>query len=176
MSNSLIRKPAPSFSLEALVGKDFKTITLHDYKGKWVVLFFYPMDFTFVCPTELVSLNEHVSDFQQKNAIVLAASTDTVHSHLGWVKADARLSNLKYPILADVTKKLSHDYGVLLEEKGIATRGTFIIDPEGIVRWVCINDLDVGRSVVEILRVIDALQTGELCPSDWSSGQKTLSS
>lgn len=169
-----VGKPAPSFSLQALVGREFKTISLSDYKGKWVVLFFYPMDFTFVCPTELVAFNDAVADFEDRDTVILSASTDTVYSHLGWVKADERLSGLKYALLGDVTKSLSRDYGVLLEDQGIALRGTFIIDPNGILRWVVINDLSVGRSVEETLRVLDALQTDELCPCNWEKGKETI--
>lgn len=168
-----IRQPAPTFEVQALIGREFKTISLGDYKGKWVVLAFYPMDFTFVCPTELVSLNDHFDDFNDRDAVVLAGSTDTVYSHLGWVKADERLAKLKYPLIADVTKQIARNYGILLEE-GIALRGTFIIDPKGNLRWSQVNDLSVGRNVEEILRVLDALQTDKLCPCDWQQGQSTL--
>lgn len=170
-----IGKPAPLFITQALVGREFKQVALHDYKGKWMVLAFYPMDFTFVCPTELVGLNDHHDDFADRDAVVLAGSTDTTYSHLGWVKADERLSNLKYPLFADVTKAMSRDYGVLVEDKGVALRGTFIIDPNGTLRWAQVNDLNIGRNVDEILRVLDALQTDQLCPCDWKQGEKTLS-
>ncbi len=168
-----VGKPAPKFQGQALIGREFKDISLDALKGKWVVLFFYPMDFTFVCPTELVAFNNAVADFEDRNAVVISASTDTVFSHLGWVKADDRLSNLKYPILGDVTKKISQDYGVLTDG-GIALRGTFIIDNAGILRWAVQYDLNVGRSVEETLRVLDALQTDELCPCNWEKGQDTL--
>lgn len=168
-----VGKPAPHFKGQALVGREFKDINLDALKGKWVVLFFYPMDFTFVCPTELVAFNNAVADFEDRNAVVISASTDTVFSHLGWVKADERLANLKYPILGDVTKKISQDYGVLTDE-GIALRGTFIIDNAGILRWAAQYDLNVGRNIEETLRVLDALQTDELCPCNWEKGQDTL--
>lgn len=169
-----VGKPAPDFHVQALVGHEFKEISLSDYKGKWVTLNFYPMDFTFVCPTELVALNDHHADFADRDTVVLGCSTDTVYSHLGWVKADERLSQLKYPLLADVTKKVARDYGVLIEEKGISLRGSFVIDPNGVLRAAIINDLNVGRNVEEILRVIDALQTDKLCPCNWKEGQATL--
>ena len=169
-----VASPAPSFKTQALVGKEFKTISSSDYAGKWVLLMFYPMDFTFICPTELVGLNDKHGDFADRDCVVLAASTDTVHSHLGWTKADARLSNLKYPLLADVTKSLSRSYGVLLESEGIALRGTFLIDPNGVLRWACVNDGSAGRSVDEMIRVLDALQTDKLCPCNWKKGDATL--
>jgi peroxiredoxin (alkyl hydroperoxide reductase subunit C) len=169
-----VSRPAPDFSGQALVGRDFKPISLQQYRGKWVVLVFYPLDFTFVCPTELVGLNDKHPAFESKNAVVIAASTDSVYSHLGWVKADARLSDLKYPILGDITKQTARSYGVLLEEEGVALRGTFVIDPEGVLRFMSVNDLNTGRNIDEILRVLDALQTGEMCPCDWRPGQATL--
>ena len=166
--------PAPDFSTTALVGRDFKTIRLADYKGKWVVLFFYPMDFTFVCPTEIVEFNTRVEDFEDLDAVVLGGSTDTEYSHLGWVNSHADLAKLAFPLFADTTKRMAADYGVLLEDQGIALRGTFIIDPHGVIRWSNINDLSVGRNVDEILRVLNALQTDELCPCNWQAGQETL--
>ena len=169
-----VSRPAPSFKTQALVGREFQTISSEDLKGKWVLLMFYPMDFTFVCPTELVGLNDKHGDFADRDCVVLAASTDTVHSHLGWVKADERLSKLKYPILADVTKTISRSFGVLIEEQGIALRGTFLIDPNGVLRWSCVNDLSAGRSVEEFIRVLDALQTDKLGPCNWKKGEQTL--
>lgn len=169
-----VASPAPSFKTQALVGRVFKTVSLSDYAGKWVLLMFYPMDFTFICPTELVGLNDKHGDFADRDCVVLAASTDTVHSHLGWVKADARLGNLKYPVLADVTKSISRDYGVLIENEGIALRGTFLIDPNGVLRWACVNDGSAGRSIDEMIRVLDALQTDKLCPCNWKKGEATL--
>lgn len=170
-----VARPAPSFKTQALVGREFKNISLEDYRGKWVLLMFYPMDFTFVCPTELVGLNDKHGDFQDRDCVVLGASTDTVYSHLGWVNADQRLGALKYPILADVTKSIARSYGVLLEDQGIALRGTFLIDPNGVLRWANVNDLSAGRSVEEMIRVLDALQTDKLCPCNWKAGEATLS-
>lgn len=169
-----VRQPAPEFTAEAVVGREFKKISLSDYRGKWVVLAFYPLDFTFVCPTELVGLNDRHPDFTDRDTVVIAGSIDSKYSHLAWVKSDERLAHLKYPLISDLTKDIAADYGVLLEEEGIALRGTFIIDPEGILRWMQVNDLDVGRSVDEIIRVLDALQTGKKCPCDWEQGEETL--
>ena len=175
MSVLLVSRPAPEFSTQALVGRDFRTIALEDYRGTGVLLAFYPLDFTFVCPTELVALNERHAAFVERSVQVLACSVDSVYSHLGWVTAEPSLSALAYPLLSDITKQISRSYQVLLEDAGIALRGTFLIDPRGLLRWASVNDLQVGRSVDEILRVIDAVQSDKLCPCDWKKGQKTLS-
>lgn len=167
----MIGHPAPQFTTPAVVGGgDFKEISLSDFKGQWVVLFFYPLDFTFVCPTEILQFRDALPKFKEKNTIVLGASVDSVHSHKRWIKDD--LKELGFPLLGDVTKRLSRDYGVLIEEKGIATRGTFIIDPEGIVQYMGIHNLNVGRDANEVLRVVTALQTGELCGAGWKAGDK----
>jgi peroxiredoxin (alkyl hydroperoxide reductase subunit C) len=168
--------PAPAFNVPALVGTKFENVSLQQYldQGKWVVLFFYPKDFTFVCPTEIVSFNEHHEAFAERNAVVIGASTDTVNSHLGWTKLDERLSGLKYPILGDLKKEVTTAYGVLHEAAGIALRGTFIIDPQGKLQWSEVNNLDVGRNVDEVVRVLDALQTGGLCAVNWKKGDKNL--
>lgn len=167
-----VGRPAPHFSCEAVVkGGDFKKISLGDYKGKWVVLFFYPLDFTFVCPTEITEFSRRDSEFKDLNAQVLGGSTDSVHSHKAWLK---ELGELAYPLFSDITRTMSRDYNVLLADQGIALRGTFIIDPEGVLRYALYHDLGVGRSVTETLRVLKALQTGELCPVEWSEGGKTL--
>lgn len=167
-----VGSPAPTFRAEAFMpdGK-FMNVSLEDYRGKWVVLFFYPLDFTFVCPTEILEFNKHTDEFTKENAQVLGISTDSVYSHQAWAKD---LGKLHFPLLADMTKEISMDYTVLLEEKGIALRGTFIIDPEGILKHVTINDLPIGRSVKETLRVLHAAQSGELCPVGWEKGEKTL--
>src|SRR5690606_30686756 len=130
-------------------------------EGKWVVLYFYPMDFTFVCPTEIVEFDSKVPDFEDRDVVLLGGSTDTEYSHLGWVNSHADLKALKHPLFADVTKRMALDYGVLIPDKGVALRGTFIIDPHGDLRWISIHDLGVGRNVDEVLRVIDALKTDE---------------
>ncbi|MCG3199512.1 MAG: peroxiredoxin [Candidatus Omnitrophica bacterium] len=170
-----VGKPAPSFKAQALVGSEFKTLSLEDYKGKWVCLYFYPLDFTFVCPTEIVEFNNAHDRFRALNCEVIGGSTDSVFSHLGWTKADERLSSLKYPVLSDITHAIGRDYGILIEDKGITLRGAFLIDPEGILRYQVVHDLGVGRNVDEILRVLSALQTGELCPASWKGkGDQTL--
>lgn len=162
---------ASEFTLQGIVGDKFKDISLDEYKGKWVVLFFYPLDFTFICPTEITEFSKRDSEFKAKNTQVLGVSIDSVYSHRAWLK---ELGNLNYPLLSDITKEVSRKYGVLLEDKGIALRGTFIIDPEGKLRYQLIHDLGIGRSVEEILRVLNALQTGELCPVEWKPGKSTL--
>ena len=150
---------------------------LSDYQGKWLVLFFYPLDFTFVCPTEIRGFNSRLEDFRKVGAEILGVSVDSVYSHRAWVKtgqADGGLGGLGYPLASDITKQVARDYGVLLEEQGIALRGLFIIDPEGIVRYQVVSDLSIGRSVDETLRVLQALQSGGLCPIDWQPGESTL--
>ncbi|MGQ3684538.1 MAG: peroxiredoxin [Candidatus Loosdrechtia sp.] len=166
-----VGQDAPGFTLQAVVGDKFNEVSLDDYKGKWVVLFFYPLDFTFVCPTEITEFSKRDRDFKELNAQVLGVSVDSVYSHQAWLK---ELGELAYPLLSDITKEVSRNYDVLLEDKGIALRGTFIIDPEGKLRYQLVHDLGVGRSVEEVLRVLRALQTGELCPAEWKPGKKTL--
>lgn len=165
----MIGQPAPQFTAPAVVdGGDFKDVSLSDYKGKWVVLFFYPLDFTFVCPTEITQFRDTLKQFKESGAEVLGASIDSVHAHKRWIKDD--LGDLGYPLIGDVTKQLARDYGVLLQDQGIATRGTFIIDPEGIVQYMGIHNLNVGRDSGEILRVLQGLKSGELCGAGWSAG------
>jgi peroxiredoxin 2/4 len=166
-----IGKPAPDFTTQAVVDGNIKEVSLRDYRGKWVVLFFYPLDFTFVCPTEIQGFNEKSNEFEKLNAQVLGASVDSVYSHLDWMKD---IGQLRFPLLSDLTKRISRDYGILLEEKGISFRGAFIIDPDGVLRSYVVNDLAVGRNVDEILRIVQAFQTGELCPVGWKPGEKTL--
>ena len=126
----MVGQKAPEFTTSALIGREIGEVSLSDYKGQWVVLFFYPMDFTFVCPTEIVEFNDHVEDFEDRDAVVLGGSTDTAYSHLGWVKSNNDLADLKFPLFADVTKRMALDFGVLHPQDGVAYRGTFIIDPE----------------------------------------------
>ena len=175
---TLINKPAPDFTLKGIeTGKDFKNYTLSDYKtkgakkGKWVVLFFYPRDFTFICPTEITGFSKRLEDFAKLNAVILGASTDSEHSHKTWLKD---LGDLHYPLLADTAHTVSDAYGVLVPEEGKSLRGTFIIDPDGIVQYSLYHSDNVGRSVSETLRVLAALQTGELCQMEWTPGKKTL--
>lgn len=176
----MVGQPAPEFTVQAYDrtkdGKDneFSTVKLSDFKGKWVCLFFYPLDFTFVCPTEIVGFNKQLGDFEDRNTVVLTASTDSVFSHKAWCGSHNDLKGLKYLMLADTAHTLSKAYGVLKEDQGIAYRGVFLIDTNGVVRWLAVHDLGVGRSVEEVLRVLDALQTDKLCPCNWQKGEKTL--
>ncbi len=167
-----VGKPAPDFQLEALVGEEFKQIHLADYRGKWVVFFFYPLDFTFVCPTEIREFNRRLAEFREAGAEVLGCSVDSVYAHLAWAQGD--LGRIDYPLLSDITKRVSRQYEVLIEEQGTALRGLYIIDPEGILRYQLVHELNVGRSVDETLRVLKALQVGELCPVEWHPGEETL--
>ena len=175
-----VGKPAPEFEVQAYdrsrdgTDEQFKTVKLSDYKGKWVCLFFYPRDFTFVCPTEIVSFNKHLSEFHDRETVVLTASTDSEYSHKGWCDAHDDLKKLRFPMLADTSHALSKAFGVFDEEKGLAQRGVYLIDPQGVVRWLAVHDLGVGRNVDEVLRVLDALQTDKLCPCNWKPGEKTL--
>ncbi len=165
---------APDFTLTAYHGHndEFKKVSLKDYQGKWVILFFYPRDFTFVCPTELHGFAKHEAEFEKEGAAIIAASTDSEHAHKAWFSKD--LPDVKYPVLADTTLSMTRDYEVLIEETGEALRGTFIINPEGIVKYIVVSDNNVGRSVEETLRVLKALKTGKLCPVEWEEGEKTL--
>ena len=168
-----VGEPAPNFSLDAVVGGEFKKISLTDYRGKWVVLFFYPLDFTFVCPTEIKGFNEALKDFEKLNTAVLGASVDSKWSHKAWLER-GDLGDLKYPLLSDFKKDTARKYGILNENEGVALRGLFIIDDKGILQYQSVNSLSVGRSIEEVLRVLEALQTGELCPINWKPGKKTL--
>ena len=178
---TLVGKPAPKFKTQAIVKGAIKEVSLDEYKGKWVVLFFYPLDFTFVCPTELTGFADRVADFQSRGAEVLGVSIDSQYSHLAWYNTPRNkggIAGTDYPVLADVTKQISRDYGVLIEDKGIALRGLFIINPDGVVVNETVNFLGVGRSVDETLRLIDAFQhnakTGEVCPANWTKGKDTI--
>lgn len=168
-----VGKEAPDFQMEAVIGKDFDEVKLSDYRGKWVVLFFWPLDFTFVCPTEVTAFSRRIQEFKDLGAEVLGASIDSKFTHLAWKES---LGQINYPMLSDITKEASREYGVLIEEQGIALRGLFIIDPEGVLRYQVVHDLNIGRNVDEVIRVIKALQTGELCPIDWEEGMQTLGS
>ncbi|MBI3018048.1 MAG: peroxiredoxin [Deltaproteobacteria bacterium] len=177
---TLVQKPAPEFKGQAVVGKEFKEVKLSDYKGKWVVLFFYPLDFTFVCPTEITAFSDNYAKFKELNAEVIGVSVDSHFSHLAWVntpRKEGGLGELRYPLLSDLSKNIARDYGVLLDA-GIALRGLFIINPEGVVQYTVVHDLGVGRSVEETLRVLSAFQqvkkTGEVCPANWTPGKETM--
>lgn len=173
----------PSFQLKAVEGRPFQDITidnvfvdLHEnsYPGKWLVVFFYPKDFTFVCPTEIAAFGNLNSEFKDRDTQVLAASTDTEFVHWAWRKHQSELHDLPFPMLADVKRELSTALGILDKHEGVAQRATFIVDPQGIVRFSMVTDLNVGRNPKEVLRVLDALQTDELCPCNWSKGDKTI--
>lgn len=170
----IVGRKAPNFSMATATGdgKDFDRVSLDDYKGKWLVMFFYPLDFTFVCPTEITGYSKRFEDFKALGADVLGVSVDSEHSHKAWINSD--LGQLAFPLASDMTKQVSRDYGVLIDEAGIALRGLFIIDPEGHVKYATVHDLNVGRSVDETLRVLKALKTGGLCPVDWQEGEDLL--
>ncbi|MFA5106357.1 MAG: peroxiredoxin [Candidatus Micrarchaeia archaeon] len=167
-----IGEKAPAFLAEAYVGGEFKKIGNDDFKGKWVVLFFYPRDFTFVCPTEIRGFASAAAEFEKLNCAVVGASTDSEYSHKAWFEKD--MPEVKFPILADTSHRISRDYGVLVEEQGLALRGTFIIDPNGILQYMVVANTNIGRSVQETVRTLGALQSGALCPVDWKPGDKTL--
>lgn len=177
---TLVQKPAPDFKAKAVSNHSFQEISLADYKGKWLVLFFYPLDFTFVCPTEITAFSDRIEDFKKLHCEVLGCSVDSQFSHLAWINTPREkggLGDIKYPILADLDKKISADYGVLLSS-GIALRGLFLINPKGQVAYEVVHDLAVGRSVEETLRVVKAFQqvekTGEVCPANWREGSDTM--
>ena len=168
----------PEFELQAVVsldrGKEFSAITHESFAGKWKVVFSWPMDFTFVCPTELSEFGKQYAEFRERDAQLLGVSTDTHFVHLAWRQHHPDLKSLPYPMLADTKRELSTALGVLHKQDGVPLRATFIVDPSGIIRHVSVNDLSVGRSVAEVLRVLDALQTDELCPCNWQKGEATL--
>lgn len=173
VSRADIGSPAPDFTLDAVVNQEFRKIRLSDYRGKWVVLFFYPGDFTFVCPTEINGFNKSLPDFTKLNTEVLAVSVDSKFSHLAWIRSGA-LGNLGFPLLSDFSKQTAKAYGVLDTVQDSARRGLFIIDPKGVLQHILVHNDKVGRSIEETLRVLMALQTEELCPLNWKAGDKTL--
>ncbi len=177
----LVGNPAPDFKADALVQGDFKNLSLADYKGKWKLLFFYPLDFTFVCPTEITAFNDASEKFAALNCQVIGCSVDSKFSHLAWSKQPRNqggLGELQIPLLADMTKEIAKDYGVLLEGGGVALRGTFLIDDNDIIQHSSINQLGVGRNVDEYLRLVEAFQYtakhGEVCPAGWTNGADTM--
>lgn len=177
-----VGKPAPDFKLQSTKGatgaKNLGAeISLEDYRGKWLVFFFYPLDFTFVCPTEITALSDRYDEFKEFDTEVLGCSTDSVHSHWAWINTPREkngIAGLKYPLVADFTKEIARAYGVLNEESGAAQRGLFIIDPDGVLKYAVVTDDNVGRSVEETIRVLQALQTGGLCPAEWKPGKALL--
>jgi alkyl hydroperoxide reductase subunit AhpC len=168
----------PAFHLKATVSNDianaFTEVSNETYKGKWLVLFFWPKDFTFVCPTEIAEFGKLTKDFKERDAQVLGASTDSEFVHLAWRQHKEELNKLPFPMLADVKRELTTALGILDPVEGVAQRVTYVIDPEGIIRFAMVTDLNVGRNVKEVLRVLDALQTDELCPCNWQKGDAPL--
>jgi peroxiredoxin 2/4 len=180
-TKAVISKPAPVFSGTAVVDGEFKTISLKDYIGKYVVFFFYPLDFTFVCPTEILAFSDRIEEFKKINTEVIGVSVDSHFTHLSWIKTDRKqggLGKINIPLLSDLNHKISKDYGVYLEDLGHTLRGLFIIDGKGVLRQITMNDLPVGRSVDETLRLVEAFQYtdthGEVCPAGWRKGQPTI--
>ncbi|MEK4565482.1 peroxiredoxin [Alkalihalobacillus sp. FSL R5-0424] len=176
----MVGKQAPRFDMEAVFpNKEFGRVSLEENmkNDKWTVLFFYPMDFTFVCPTEITSLSDRNDEFEDLDAVIIGVSTDTIHTHKAWINTsrdENGLGDLNYSLAADTNHAISREYGVLIEDEGIALRGLFIIDPEGELKYSVVNHNDIGRDVDETLRVLQALQTGGLCPANWKPGQATL--
>lgn len=179
--SAFVSAVAPTFTAKAIVNEEVKTISLSDYRGKsYVLVFFYPLDFTFVCPTEIIAFSDRIDEFRKRNVEVLGVSVDSEYSHLAWIKTprvQGGLGGLKYPLVADLNKTISKDYGVLLDA-GIALRGTFLIDKQGILQHALINNLPLGRNIDEAIRMIDALQFveqhGEVCPANWKPGALTI--
>lgn len=174
-----INENAPAFTEEAYINEETKKISLDDYKGKWVVLFFYPADFTFVCPTELGELADHYEEFKKINTEVISVSTDTAFVHKAWHDNSETIKKIKFPMLADPARRVTKDYGTLIEEEGVSLRATVFIDPEGKVKAYEFHDNSIGRSVQETLRKLQAAQYveehgGEACPMNWKPGEKTL--
>lgn len=180
MIRPLVQAQAPDFKGMAVVNKEFKEISLKDYKGKWLCLFFYPLDFTFVCPTEITAFSDRVEDFKKMNCEIVGASIDSQFSHLAWIntpRAQGGLGDIKFPLLADLNKEAAKNYQVLVDG-GVALRGLFLINPQGKIAYQVVHDLGVGRSVDETLRVLEAFQYvekhGEVCPANWKKGSDTM--
>ena len=180
---SLIAKPAPDFTAPAVLGDNSiePEFSLSALKGKNVVLFFYPLDFTFVCPTEILAFDRKLDEFKERGVEVVGVSVDSHFTHLAWKNTPVEkggIGSIRYPLVADLTKQISRDYGVLLEEAGVALRGTFLIDREGVVRHSVVNDLGLGRNIDEALRMVDALrhheEHGEVCPANWTDGEDAM--
>ena len=179
--STLVTRPAPQFEAEAVMPDgSFKNVKLSDYKGKYVVLYFYPLDFTFVCPSEILAFNKKTKEFKERNCELLGVSVDSKFSHFAWRETAIEkggIGKIEYPLIADITKNIARDYGVLFNE-AVALRGLFLIDKNGVVRHSTINDLPLGRNVDEALRMVDALQytetNGEVCPANWKKGDKAM--
>jgi peroxiredoxin (alkyl hydroperoxide reductase subunit C) len=179
--SSLVTKPAPDFTAKIVTAEGmFEELTLSDYKNRYVVLFFYPMDFTFVCPSEIIAFDKKLDEFKKRDTEVISVSVDSEFSHLAWKNTPRQkggIGNVRFPMVADITKNISRDYGILLDES-IALRGLFLIDKQGIIRHSTINDLPLGRNVDEVLRMVDALRffekNGEVCPANWHPGEEAM--
>ena len=174
-----VGQTAPDFDMPSTKNMETldENVKLSDYAGKWLVLMFYPLDFTFVCPTELTAFSDRIEELNGMGAEVVGISTDSVHSHRAWIKTPRDqngVADLKYPLASDIGGKLARQYNILVEEEGIALRGLFIIDPNGVLKYSVVHDLNIGRSVDETLRVLQGLQTGGLCAADWTPGQENL--
>lgn len=174
-----VGQPAPDFNMPSTKNMETlgENVKLSDYKGKWLILLFYPLDFTFVCPTELTAFSDRIDELNGIGAEVIGVSTDSVHSHRAWIKTPRDqngVADMKYPLASDVGGKLSRQFNILVEEANIALRGLFIINPEGVLQYAVVHDLNIGRSVDETLRVLQGLQTGGLCAADWTPGQENL--
>lgn len=178
---TLVGKKAPYFEADAAIGGDFKKVTLNDFKGKYLCLFFYPLDFTFVCPTELHAFSDKMDEFSKRNCELVACSVDSKFSHAAWLKtprSSGGIEGVRYPILSDIHKTIARSYGTLFEDAGVAFRGLFIVDPNGVVQHALVNNLPLGRNVDEAIRVLDAIQYhaehGEVCPANWKKGDKAM--
>jgi peroxiredoxin (alkyl hydroperoxide reductase subunit C) len=179
---NLVTRPAADFTAQAVMpDNSFAELTLSSYRGRYVILFFYPLDFTFVCPTEIIAFDRHLAKFKERNCEIIAVSVDSQYSHWAWKNTPREkggIGNVQYPIVSDIRKNISCDFGVLLEQEGVALRGLFLIDKAGIVRHAVINDLPLGRNVEEALRMLEALQFteqfGEVCPADWHEGEEGM--
>jgi peroxiredoxin (alkyl hydroperoxide reductase subunit C) len=179
--STLVTKEAPNFKAQAVFdNNEIKDLELSDYKGKYVVLFFYPLDFTFVCPSEIIAFDKALERFKEKNTEVIGVSVDSPYTHFAWKNTaveNGGIGNIRYPLVADLNKSIAKDYGILLDES-VALRGLFLIDKEGMVRHSVINDLPLGRSVDEALRMVDALafteEHGEVCPANWQEGEEGM--
>jgi peroxiredoxin 2/4 len=180
-TTSLVTRTAPDFVAQAVMpDNSFTELKLADYRGKYVVLFFYPLDFTFVCPSEIIAFDKQLDEFKKRNTEVIGVSVDSHFTHLAWKNTPREkggLGNVQFPLVADLTKQISHDYGVLIEDS-IALRGLFLIDRDGVVRHNLVNDLPLGRSVDEVIRMVDALQYfetyGDVCPANWKPGEDAM--
>ena len=179
--SAFVSAPAPDFSADAYVNGEFRRVSLADYKGKKVVLFFYPLDFTFVCPTEILAFADRIEDFKKRNTEVIGASVDSKFSHANWAQVDRKEGGIKgttFPLLSDLNKQIAADYGVLIPGAGIALRGLFIINKDGVLKHATINHLDLGRNIDEVLRLLDAVdfseEHGEVCPANWKKGEQAM--